>query len=303
MKSRLTLMSLLFVWTSQALSQSISTPSEVANQVGPEICNCLGNVLKPSLLNQKFDECLADELAIWLADSTHSIGPMTVEGIREVSTAIRNYAHTNCPSFRQAQKEAAQSEHYRGSKIVEANLLYDEGNELMGRQDYEGAIDKFKAAVKLDREFVFAIDHIAICYRQLGEYKKALRYYKKSLRVYPEGSLAWLNTAVLYSLLEKPSKALQAYEKLQEYHPENPEGYFGAARIHLYNGDLEDALKNSLTAFVLYSQQGSPYLKDGEKLLTTIVTEMSMRGMTEEIKRIGEEQNVNLNINVTIEGQ
>lgn len=71
--------------------------------------------------------------------------------------------------------------------------------------------------MKLDNNFVYAIDHIAVCYRRLGEYKTAIKYYNKSLDIFPEGDIAIMNIAATYSFIKDDNNSIKTIDCLNTY--------------------------------------------------------------------------------------
>lgn len=57
---------------------------------------------------------------------------------------------------------------------------YTLGNLMMQQEKYPEAIKAYESAVKLDPTFYDAWNHLAICYQDTGQNKKALDAYKKS---------------------------------------------------------------------------------------------------------------------------
>ena len=56
---------------------------------------------------------------------------------------------------------------------------YTMGNLLMAQGKYADAVPKFESAVKLDPTFSDAWNHLAICYQNTGQAKKAAAAFKK----------------------------------------------------------------------------------------------------------------------------
>ncbi|HWB58810.1 MAG TPA: tetratricopeptide repeat protein [Chthoniobacteraceae bacterium] len=68
-----------------------------------------------------------------------------------------------------------------GQDAVTENVAddYTMGNMLMQQGKYDDAIKKFENAVKLDPTFSDAWNHLAICYQNNGQPKKAAEAFKK----------------------------------------------------------------------------------------------------------------------------
>jgi Flp pilus assembly protein TadD len=56
---------------------------------------------------------------------------------------------------------------------------YTLGNLMMEQEKYAEAIKAYESAVKLDPTFYDAWNHLAICYQQTGQNKKAIEAFKK----------------------------------------------------------------------------------------------------------------------------
>ena len=56
---------------------------------------------------------------------------------------------------------------------------YTMGNLMMQQEKYADAIKEYETAVKLDPTFYDAWNHLAICYQNTGQSKKALEAFKK----------------------------------------------------------------------------------------------------------------------------
>lgn len=57
--------------------------------------------------------------------------------------------------------------------------FYTQGNLLMEQEKYPEAIKAYESAVKLDPTFYDAWNHLAICYQNTGQGKKAIEAFKK----------------------------------------------------------------------------------------------------------------------------
>ena len=64
--------------------------------------------------------------------------------------------------------------------------------------------------------------HIAICYRSLKQYEKALKYYEKVLSVKDSNATMCLNAGHCLLELGRPDEALNYYYKADYLDPYNP---------------------------------------------------------------------------------
>lgn len=268
---------------------------DITAKIAIEACSCI----EVSTVT-KADSCLTSSMAKVISATENKtevefIG--TVEGIRSALTTVHQLIQDNCVSYRSQVLENRKSVFYRKSENEQANVLYSNGTQKMQEGNFEVAVKDFKQAIKLDSRFVLALDHMAICYRQLKRYDKSIDYYKKSLAIFPEGDLALMNLAVVYSLKNDQNSALKTYGKLINLYPDDPEGYFGVAKVSLILDDLERATENALIAHILYSNTNSSYLKDSETLLALIYGKLKKQNRTDLLDEKARELNIDIKIN------
>ncbi|SET47760.1 Flp pilus assembly protein TadD, contains TPR repeats [Hymenobacter actinosclerus] len=252
------------------VAQTTSLPQLAAEK----LCACVGEAPQPDSATARLQRCLPQALtdAAIQQGSLQAIG--TVEGMQSALLKTRELATASCPPLRNAYVAQRTGQFYAPSNVAAAQQAYDTGTGLLEQQKYKEALPLFLQAIKLDRQFVKAHDHAAICYRKLQDFKKAATYYEKSLVIFPEGDLALLNMAVVQNLLEKPNAARTYFEKLRFFHPYNPEGYFGIGKMALVAGEFPAALDNLFRAHRLYTEQESPYVADSNKLIGLLYNSM-----------------------------
>lgn len=304
MKPILTVAGCLLAFSLQAQS--------LADKIAASTCACLGQVANADTLQQRLQRCapLAMTEALATGSAADKKALSTVEGIQGTFQRVSQLLPTMCPAIQQlaagapksAGKESAsaakekEEQYYHLSASAEANKRYEAGNALMEKKDYKAALKQFEKAVALDPQFVFALDHVAICHRQLGHYDDALTAYDRSLAIYPEGTTALLNKAVVYSLKQDWDNARKYYALLQQYHPDDPEGYFGLGKLALLNEDHELAMTNLFKVHRLYVDTDSPYVEDSKKLLTMLYVQMKKANKTEEFLSRAKEYNIKFNV-------
>ena len=218
----------------------------------------------------------------------------TVEGIRGTIKKAYDILPSYCYNVRRLVIENKKTKLYGLSSNFEANKYFDKGNEYLDSKKFKKAIKEFKSAIKLDPNFVYAIDHLAISYRRQEDYKSAVKYYKKSLEVFPEGNVALLNIAVCYSNLEDDENSIKNYAELKFLYPNDPEGYFGLAKMLSIKEDYENALDNLFIAHRIYLEADSEYQKDSQKLFEFISAKLEELGKSELIERKAKENNITI---------
>lgn len=177
---------------------------------------------------------------------------------------------------------AADEKPYDGSRNVKAMALYNLGSRLSYQGgDYAKAAGFLEEAVRLDDTFVEALDNLAVCYRRLGKYDKAIKCSKESIAVFPNGEVAHCNLALIYSLLDQKKNALYEYKKVKDINPANAEAFYGTAVIYYEQNELTRSLLNAAEAERLYRKTSNNLLGDAEELIGRIYLKM---GDTESAK-------------------
>jgi tetratricopeptide (TPR) repeat protein len=279
-----------------------------ADKVAARTCDCLGQVPADSL-QQRLRRCAPLAMSQVLRDGTAADKQMisTVEGIQGTYQRLYQLLPTMCPAVEKLTAggpltapepvgQEKKDKYYHLSASREANQYYEAGNELLKKKSYKAALKQFEKAVAADPQFVYALDHVAICHRQLGQYDQAAAAYDRSLAIYPEGDVALLNQAVVYSLKQDWPNARKYYGLLQQYHPTNPEGYFGLGKLALLSEDHEAAMTNLFKVHRLYVDASSPYVADSQKLLVMLYGQMSKAGKTDLFLSRAKQYNINFDI-------
>ncbi len=226
-------------------------------------------------------------------DERKQIG--TVEGIRGTLKDVYDILPSYCYNVRRLMIEEKKVMFYKKSDNFSANEHFEKGNTLMDLGDYKNSIKEFKSAIKLDKNFVYAIDHLAISYRRQENFKTAIKYYLKSLKIFPEGDIALLNIAVIYSFLEDNDNSLKYYDYLKFFYPDNPEGYFGSAKLLFIKADYESALDNLFVAHRIYNETNSDYIKDSEQLMNLMFSKLNELNKQDLIDKKAKEHNITFN--------
>ena len=172
--------------------------------------------------------------------------------------------------------------------------LYDEGMDVYRAKDYEGAIAKFKKAIKKDRNFAYAYDMVGISYRRLDDYKNALKYYNKSIKLDPGGRMPLMNIPIAYALMNDYKKSIEGYLRFIEVFPDDPEGFYGIGRIYHLLGDYENAVDNMMKSYVMYNEIESPYARDAESNLSLFYRELKEKGELDLFTRMAKKHKIDI---------
>ncbi|MBC5774411.1 tetratricopeptide repeat protein [Pontibacter sp. KCTC 32443] len=269
---------------------------KLSEKVMQKACDCVNNLKTYQQLQDSLQNCTVEAMAFVMKNGTSEERETLskVEGITGIFKDVKEALPSYCDNVRKLMVEEKVREYYRLSLNKNANKYYEEGNELLEKGDFTGARKEYEKAVKIDKNFVYALDHIAISYRREKNFELAIKYYKKSLDVFPEGNLAHLNLAVVYSLLEDYDNALKHYQELVYLYQDDPEGYFGAGKILFIQTKYEQALENLFTAYLLYKKTNSNYLKDSESLISMVYTDLKNKGKLDIFTQKAQQYNVSI---------
>jgi len=250
-------------------------------------CECMKKQ-KP-LDNAKYRDCLSKAMAdaVIASGNPNDLSKLgTVEGIQGTILKIDSIVSLTCVLLSEKELEAKKKKFYSDSKNKFVQSSYIIGNDMMNDKKYDLAIESFGLALAKDSTFVLALDHTAICYKQLGDLENAVKFYNKSLNVYPEGDLALMNIGVIYTSVGEYEISNKYYTRLAALYPSNPEGFFGLAKNYILLGKLEKGLENISIAYNIYKKTKSDYIKDAEKIIEIIRQMMKKNKQEDEFKKL-----------------
>ena len=181
-----------------------------------------------------------------------------------------------------------------------ANLLR-EGNNLINSGNIDGALEKYKDALKYadgdgDPDVRF---NMGIAYKAKGESDKAIVEYRKALELAPEYSEAHNNLGNLLKDQKNFDEAIYHFEASIKIFPENPSTHNNLGTVHAMKGEISKAAIQFAKAVriqpsyidarqnlgVAYMQQGR--LGAAERELSHVV-KMATGGMAFEQQRLRE---------------
>lgn len=269
------------------------TPT-IEQRVATKTCECLSAFQDEKAINDSLEVCVERGLQQVVAEGGDEVAAFkyTVEGIQKLVQYAGQSLYSTCAHVRHILVLSKRDNYYKVSDNAKAAFLYQKGNELMDAGFYEDAVTKFQDAVKLDKNFVYAYDHLAMSWRQQGEFEKAIKFYTKSLEIFPEGNYALMNIALCYRKLNKLQEAFDSYALILHYYPQDPEGFFGMGGILLDVGRYEEALDHLISAHILYRDTNNEYITDSQSLLSLVFKEMEKQGKADIFNQKMKERNV-----------
>lgn len=219
----------------------------------------------------------------------------TVDGIQSLLKKVYDIMPITCENEKRKEIERKKNEFYSNSKNTNAQNSYTIAKDFMRDGKYKLAIEGLEISLKYDKNFVLAYDDIAVCYRQLNDFDKAIKYYKKSLAIYPVGDFALMNIGVIYAMKSDFKTAIKYYEKLIKFHPKNAEGYYGAGKNYFLVKDYENALHNIFIAHKIYSEDKSNYVKATEQIMSMMYQKLKSENKEDLFNTIAEKNNIKIN--------
>ena len=200
----------------------------------------------------------------------------------------------NCPSMQTIMTSQNEESDVSISDKEEAKDLYDQGMESYRAQKFDQAIVHFKKATKKDRKFAWAWDMLGISYRKKEEFKKAIKAYDKSIALDPEGRMPLMNRPIANLMLENYDEAIRDYKRFIKIYPDDPEGFYGIGRVYAIQGNYEEALDNTMKAYLMYNDIDSPYARDAEKNLALYYQTLQQENKLDIWNKIADKYNIKI---------
>ena len=102
------------------------------------------------------------------------------------------------------------------AKVMLGNIYYDRGN-------FKAAMAWYEKAVALDDQNPSVLVDLGVCYRNLGEYEKALNNFDQALELEADKKQALYNRVVVLAFdLKKADEARIALSRLKDAYPDDP---------------------------------------------------------------------------------
>lgn len=93
------------------------------------------------------------------------------------------------------------------------------GQILEGKLDWQGALSKYREAVRLDKTFANYWIKLALMQEKLNDENAAAESYRKALELEPENTLSLYYLGKIYAKKGKTDKAIETLEKLLKINP------------------------------------------------------------------------------------
>ena len=123
----------------------------------------------------------------------------------------------------------------------ELNYLY--GNILKVQDKFYDAIDAYKKAILLNKNFSEAYNNLANTQKKIGDNQNAMYNYIQAIKSDSSNLGAHFNLANLYRSEKKYEEAINYYKKVLQINPQFTESINNIGTIHLILGNFEKGLK------------------------------------------------------------
>ena len=134
---------------------------------------------------------------------------------------------------------------------VLANIYNNQGVALAGKDDDDGAIEKFKKAIELNPEFASAYNNWGVALAEKGGYDAAIEKYRKAIELDPESASAYNNWGVALAREGGYDAAIEKYRKAIELDPESASAYNNWGVVLAGKGDDDGAIEKYRKAIEL----------------------------------------------------
>ncbi|MBF4467714.1 tetratricopeptide repeat protein [Flavobacterium sp. LC2016-12] len=304
--------------TSNAQTKDKIDPEKLFKELTDQACSCIDSIptynrIKDSI-TANISSCIDDKVGAYqigekfanidLSNPTGEKKEINVTlnldknstEYKDIYYKMEKYLMDNCSTLKDKVASNNQLNKNSMSTNQEALDFYNLGIDETKKDNFKGALEYYKKAVKIDPNFAFAYDNMGICYRRLEEFDLAIDSYEKSLKIDPNGLMPLQNIAVAYSYKKEYKKAVKSYEKLAKIESNNPEVFYGIGQMYaLHLNDPEKGLDNMCKAYNLYVEQKSPYRADAEKIIQMIYADLKKAGKEDTFNKILAANNIKSN--------
>jgi tetratricopeptide (TPR) repeat protein len=125
----------------------------------------------------------------------------------------------------------------------QARVPYNEGLKLATRGAYVDAVDRFKASLAVDPDFLDARYNLGVTYQNMKAYDQALEQYKKLARTRKGEPKYVFATGYCYFYMDHYDQAVKWFNEVLALDPNHAQAQFALAATFEKQGDVEQARK------------------------------------------------------------
>lgn len=122
------------------------------------------------------------------------------------------------------------------------DLTFSRALEMQKAGDYVGAIETYKAALKIDPKRVDALSNLGAAYVHLGQFEDAIAQYTTALAIDPANATVRMNLALAYYKSARPNEAIEPLKAVVAAAPETKNAYLILADCYLQTGRPQEAV-------------------------------------------------------------
>jgi tetratricopeptide (TPR) repeat protein len=137
-----------------------------------------------------------------------------------------------------------------------AQELFKKGNEQFDQSDYQGAVNSFTEAIKLNPKYANAYNDRGVTRFQLADKQGAIEDYNQAIKINPNYADAYYNRGNSRSDLGDKEGAIRDYTQAIKINPNFAEAYGNRGIIRSDLGDRQAAIADLKKAARLFDQQG-----------------------------------------------
>ncbi|KAJ5872442.1 uncharacterized protein N7529_004795 [Penicillium soppii] len=195
-------------------------PTESSKRLALAIIDFLGSSLKDGTLTADDAEsieiaqsCIADTFKVDPTDEAavkDAVGGQSLIGIYNVYEKLRG---KSTPQSTGAAQPAQEEKPKAGVPTPESDKLKSEGNSLMAKKDYAGAIQQYTKALEIAPANPIYLSNRAAAYSASGQHEKAAEDAELAAAADPKYSKAWSRLGLARFDMGDYHAAKEAYEK------------------------------------------------------------------------------------------
>ncbi|MEH2086376.1 tetratricopeptide repeat protein [Nostoc sp.] len=141
--------------------------------------------------------------------------------------------------------------------------LYQKGENKYEEGNYEGAIEDFNQAIKLDPQNALAYNRRGDAYYRLGDYEQAQADSSQAIVLNSQDANAYFDRGFAFSALGKYKEAIADYTQAIKLNSKDAYAYYGRGLARAQSKDNKGAIEDFSKAIALKPQYTEAYLQRG----------------------------------------